>query len=379
MKTSTRQTIGYLAAYFMLGAVIASLGPTLPGLAANTGIAIASIGIVFSARSLGYLFGSLLGGALYDRLRGNDVLAAAALLSALALWTIPLIAVFVVLATVLFLIGFFQGATDVGCNMQLSRVHGSRVGPYLNAMFFLAGVGSFLTPLLIGALTLEQGYRLLAIALLPVAVWQLFTPSPAIEKHDHGNGDSAPLGILLLFAFLAFIYIGTEVSYGGWIFTYFQASDLGDEAAGYRLNSLFYLAITFGRLLAIPLAARFAARRILWIYISGAVFGVMLMLLLPAQTWSIWAGTAILGLSIAAIFPTTFSYVGKITKFSGRQTGTVWAIGSAGAMLVPWVIGKVMGGIAPLGMMGILLVLWLAAFGLFWGLTRASRACTKAG
>lgn len=372
MKTSTRQTIGYLAAYFMLGAVIASLGPTLPGLAENTGVAIASIGILFSARSLGYLFGSLLGGALYDRLRGNYVLAAAALLSALALWSVPVIAAFVVLASVLFVIGFFQGATDVGCNMQLSRVHGSKVGPYLNAMFFLAGIGSFLTPLLMGALTLEQGYRLLAIALLPVALWMLLTPSPAGEKHAHGDGKGAPIAILLLFAFLAFIYIGTEVSYGGWIFTYFQASDLGSEAAGYKLNSLFYLAITFGRLLAIPLAARFAARRILWAYLGGAGLSVALMLLFPAQPWSIWVGTAALGLSIAAIFPTTFSYVGKHAQFSGKQTGVVWAIGSAGAMFVPWLIGKAMGTIDPLSMMGILLALWLTALVLFWGLTRAS-------
>ena len=177
---------------------------------------------------------------------------------------------------------------------------------------------------------------------------------------------------MLLFAFLAFIYIGTEVSYGGWIFTYFQASNLGSEAAGYKLNSLFYLAITFGRLLAIPLAARFAARRILWAYLGGAGLSVALMLLFPAQPWSIWIGTAALGLSIAAIFPTTFSYVGKHAQFSGKQTGVVWAIGSAGAMSVPWVTGKAMGTIDPLSMMGILLALWLTALVLFWGLTRAS-------
>jgi len=369
MKISTRQTIGYLAAYFMLGAVIASLGPTLPGLAANTGIALASIGILFSTRSFGYLLGSLLGGVLYDRLRGNDVLAAAALLSALILWNVPVIAVFIVLAIAFLMVGFAQGSTDVGCNMQISHIYKHKAGPYINAMFFMAGVGGFLTPLLLGALTLAQGYRLLAIALLPIALWMLLTPSPVVEKHKHADGEGAPLSILLLFASLAFIYIGSEVSFGGWIFTYFQASHLGSEALGYKINSLFYLAITFGRLLAIPLTARFATRRVLWMYLVGAAGSIAVMFAFHAQPWSVWIGTAGLGLSLAAAFPTTFAYVGKRVHFTGRQTGVVWAIASAGAMILPWGIGKAMGEMAPLVMMGILLALWLIALGLFWALS----------
>jgi len=65
------RTLGYYAAFIALGLVSASLGPTLPGLANNTGSQLSHISLLFVARSSGYLAGSLLGGRLYDRITGH--------------------------------------------------------------------------------------------------------------------------------------------------------------------------------------------------------------------------------------------------------------------------------------------------------------------
>jgi len=51
MSTSARQTAAYFAAFFVLGATIASLGPTLPYLAENTNATLASLGLLFTLRS----------------------------------------------------------------------------------------------------------------------------------------------------------------------------------------------------------------------------------------------------------------------------------------------------------------------------------------
>jgi len=75
MKKAKLQTIGYFGLFLTLGAVIASLGPTLPTLAANVGVGMAGIGILFTARSLGYLTGSVFGGVFYDRVQGHNPLA----------------------------------------------------------------------------------------------------------------------------------------------------------------------------------------------------------------------------------------------------------------------------------------------------------------
>ncbi len=49
-----------------------------------------------------------------------------------------------------------------------------------------------------------------------------------------------------------FLYVGAEVGFGGWIFTYAVALDLGSETAAAYLTSAFWGALTFGRLLTIP-------------------------------------------------------------------------------------------------------------------------------
>jgi FHS family Na+ dependent glucose MFS transporter 1 len=367
MNRSTHQTIGYFAAYFMLGAIMASLGPTLPGLAENTGVTLAAMGMIFSARSFGYLSGALLGGTLYDRFKGHVILGVFAIIAAITLWFVPTLAVFSILAAIMFVIGLTQGGTDVGCNTQLASVHQAKVGPYINAMFFIAGLGSFIIPLLLGELTLLWGYRLLALALLPVVVWFFMIPSPQTKEVTHNTVSSDPPNrtIIALFMLLAFIYTGVEVSYGGWIFTYFNISNLGVDGAAYQINSIFYLAITLGRLISIPLATRFQPQRVIWIYLSGAAISTALMTIFPAQPWSVWLGTTGLGLSIAAIFPTTFTYVRSKTQLSGKQTGMVWASGSFGAMLLPWVIGQQIELRGPASMMGIILILWALALGVY--------------
>ncbi len=62
-----RAAVGYYAAFVVLGLATASLGPVLPRLAEQVAVSLGSISLLFTARSLGYLTGSLGSGRLYDR------------------------------------------------------------------------------------------------------------------------------------------------------------------------------------------------------------------------------------------------------------------------------------------------------------------------
>ena len=88
------QTVAYFGVMVSLGLAGAALGPTLPSLAAQTGVTIGAVSVLFSARSLGYLCGSLLSGRLYDRLPGHPVMAAAALLLCAMLLLVPQVPLF---------------------------------------------------------------------------------------------------------------------------------------------------------------------------------------------------------------------------------------------------------------------------------------------
>ncbi|HMN61476.1 MAG TPA: hypothetical protein PJ988_13975, partial [Anaerolinea sp.] len=68
-------TAAYYAAFLAMGVSMASLGPTLPGLAENTRATLGTISILFTARSVGGLLGSVIGGQVYDKFRGHLVMA----------------------------------------------------------------------------------------------------------------------------------------------------------------------------------------------------------------------------------------------------------------------------------------------------------------
>ncbi len=368
MKRMTLQTIGYFGVYLLIGVIIASLGPTLPALAENVGVGFATISLLFMARSFGYFLGSLLGGTLYDLLNGHHLLIFFMILSMIALAFVPATGTMFLLAFLFVLIGIAQGGLDVGSNTLLVRARGANVGTYLNAMFFFAGIGSFLIPIYLGNASLAWGYRGISLALIPIALWVFLTPAPEIpqqvDEKSAGGKLSHPL-LYIAFVLLAFIFIGSEVSYGGWLFTYFASSGLGSEETAYTLNSIFWMAIMIGRLISIPVVARFKLERIILIYLLGAVLSAGILYFLRAHALAVWVGSIGMGLSMSALFPSTYTLVQQRMKLSGKLTGMVWAMGSLGAMTLPWLIGQRIERIGPASLMQTMLIVWILALGIF--------------
>src|SRR4051794_20651849 len=83
------RTFSYFAAFVALGLTTASLGPTLPGLAAQTHVGLSEISFLFTARSLGFLLGALRVGKLYDRVSGHVLMACALTLMTMMMALVP--------------------------------------------------------------------------------------------------------------------------------------------------------------------------------------------------------------------------------------------------------------------------------------------------
>ncbi|MGB7876130.1 MAG: MFS transporter [Anaerolineales bacterium] len=352
MSLSARQTAAYFAAFFILGATIASLGPSLPYLADNTGAAIASLGLLFTLRSGGYLVGSLLGGRLYDSLPGHRLLGIAIFTGAFSLGIIPQISSFAIIIVLMLLIGLAEATLDVGSNTQLVWVHGARSGPYLNGMFLFAGIGGTLSPLLLSSIGGTWGYRILALASLPVALWAFITPSPPRQMHeeDREAGTLSPF-LFATFCLITFIFIGGEVGFSGWIYSYAYELNLGTEQTAGMLTSFYWLGITLGRVSAIFITARFKPSRIVLANLTGLVVSLGLILFNPASQTFLWIGSLGFGFFLAPVFPTTFAYLERKTPITGTAAGVLWASGSFGAMVYPWVMGLQMADIGPVSIM----------------------------
>ena len=257
------QSAGYFAAFIAMGMYGASLGPTLPGLAAQTGSGLSQISILFSARALGYLVGSVATGRLYDRLSGNRVMAVMLALMMVGMIAAPAIALLPLLVGVFLFLGITEAGVDVGGNTLIVWRHGARVGPFMNAMHFCYGVGAFIAPIVVAQAILRSGgitwaYRVLALLMLPAVIWVGRTPSPRPPAAHEQEGLSAPRPWpVFLIALLLFLFVAAEASYGGWVYTYALKLGIGSVTAAAYLTSAFWGAFTLGRLVSIPLAARF--------------------------------------------------------------------------------------------------------------------------
>ncbi len=339
-------TAAYYASFVAMGISMASLGPTLPALAENTRAGLGAIGILFTARSLGGLLGSVWGGQLYDRLRGHRVMALMILCMAAFTALTPFVPLLWLLVGVLFITGAVQGILNIGGNALLVWVHGgSKVGPLMNGLHFFFGVGTFITPIIVAQLIARQGglmwtYLLLAVIILPTAALALL-PSPASPRAAQSiNGGKNDAWLIVLISLVFACYNGASTTFGGWVYTYALNMNLANATNAAYLTSVFWGALTLGRLAAIPLAFRFSPRAILRADFVGALVSLLAMLFWPRSLAAVAITSAGLGFALASIYPTTMSLSGQLMTLSGRVTG-LFAIGSsAGAMLVPWVTGQ---------------------------------------
>jgi fucose permease len=294
----------YFASYIVLGLTVSASGPNLPGLAEQTGSNLSQISIIFAASSFGFLFGAVLGGWLFDRQSGHPVLAVNLSAMALLLFLIPLAPSRWLLAFIFLLIGAGMGILDVGGNALIVWLFGREVGPYMNALHLFFGVGAVLSPVLVDRIVIATGgirwvYWILAALAVPVAIWTARVPSPPRPTVEDKSSSAQSMRryslFIVMIALFFFLHTGTEIGFGGWIFSYATKMKIGSDTTARLLNSLFWGGLTLGRLVSIPLAVKMRPRTMLLLDLFGAVASIAVLRFLPGWQPSVWIGTFGLG------------------------------------------------------------------------------------
>lgn len=363
-------TGGYYASFVIFGLLTAALGPTLPGLAENTRSQLAHISYIFTAQSLGYLGGSVFGGRLFDRFPGHPLLAGVLVGMAVLAFFIPITAALWLIIVIFFFLGGMQGALEVGNNTLLVWLHKDGVGPYMNALHFFFGLGAVLSPIIVVRSVAISGdfrwvYWGLALLALPISAWVARMPSPRdSDQHKTALADQSKPALVILVAVLLFLYVGAEVSYGGWVYTYIINSFTGIPVAeAALLTSAFWGAFTLGRLVSIPLAVRVKSNVVLVVDLIGCLVSLGLILVFRTSLAALWLGTLGLGIFMAAFFPTTVTLAGQRMRITGRVSGWFFVGAGAGGMILPWGIGQLIDPLGPGVVMGFILAdLLLALF-----------------
>jgi len=206
-----------------------------------------------------------------------------------------------------------------------------------------------------------------------VAAWLLRLTSPTLQSASEDNlarpTDHRLLALLVVFFIL---HVGAELSFGGWIASYAEATHLASETGARYLTSAFWGAFTLSRLLSIPIALRFRPGTIL---LGGLLVGaasLVVILWWPDSVTALWLGTVGMGLSIAPMFPTSISLAERRMAITGRVTGWFLVGASLGSMSMPWLIGQLFEPVGPQVAMVIILIDMLLALGVFLVIRRTT-------
>ena len=343
--------------FISLGLPDSLLGSAWPVMQIELNAPLSTAGVINTIIMIGTVLASLFSDRIVRKFGAGTVNAVSVAMTAVALfgfsistsvwqlclWSIPY--------------GLGAGAIDAALNNYVALHFAARHMSWLHCFW---GVGASISPYIMTyclstAKGWQMGYQSVSIIQVALTVF-LFLSLPLwrkIEGHDESDeGTGAePVGILgalkikgvlhILLAFFA--YCSVESTAGLWASSYlveFRGVDVETAAA---FASLFYLGITFGRLLNGFLADRFSDKNLIRTGLAILSAGLVLIML-PLETNVLaLGGLLIAGLGCAPIFPciihSTPDHFGR--KNSQAIVGIQMAGAYLGIAIVPPLFGVI--------------------------------------
>jgi FHS family Na+ dependent glucose MFS transporter 1 len=350
-----RWTMLYYWLFICLGLSIGLIGPTLPSLANQTQTLVGDLGAVFTVSAVGALLGTLLGGRLFDRVRGHRALGIAQLASAALIALYPVIPSAWLLLVVVTVKGLTDGFINTGANTLLVWTHKEKSSPYMNALHFFFGLGAFLAPILVAqVIDIPGGYRYAfwVLALFSGLAGLFMFAQQKNPQHEHATTaveekTRINYGVVIAAMLFLFFYVGAEIAFSGWIYTYALQLNLANEETAAYLTSAFWLTFTLGRLASIPLAIRFRPQQLIAAALTGCLVILGLAFVMQPSSTFAWILAMVLGFCMAPIWPSGFTLAGQSVRLTSRVSGIILLGDSLGFMVLPWIVGQVLQGVGP--------------------------------
>lgn len=358
LEPAPRRTLALACGVFLtVGTILASLGPSLPQLAINVGYDIAALGWLFTAFSSGVVLAQLGAGLASDRFGLRPVLTAGMLVMSAGILGVTLSASLAAMLASGLLSGLGFGGVLAAGNVLVAGLYPARSAAVLNGANVFFGIGSVLGPAAVGLASAQLGLPLASLwtaaallaALAPaLLVGRARAPkraAPAPERASDG-AVRAPLAMWLL-GVLLLIYIGTEVGFGAWVTVYMIESVGLAQPTAALVASGFWLALTFGRVLATLLGMRLSTPALLTTALLGMLAGgIVLNVGVGGVGWSV-AAVLLLGLSCGPVFPTILALATAAGQTNRSSASVVLAVGNCGGLIFPVVIGLLLSRFGP--------------------------------
>ncbi|XP_077444021.1 sodium-dependent glucose transporter 1 [Stigmatopora argus] len=383
------------ASFLGLGMGISVVGPTFEDLALNVKTDISNISYIFIGRSAGYIGGSLLGGILFDCMNPNLLLGFSMMITACGMCAIPFCKQALLLTGFMVSIGISMGILDTGGNVLILNTWGAQAGPHMQALHFSFAAGAFVSPIIAKLLFGHNTSGRHGLDIVPknatyspvawpiatdehtlmefiksssdnlksmsayiiIGLFVLFTSFPFFilsvrgnTSHDESRSLSTKqpaarhhTALVVLLFFFFFAYVGAEVAYGSFIFTFAKDYAQMNQAQAAGLNSLFWATFAACRGLAIFFASCMYPGTMILVSLVGTTLSSLFLVLFSKDKIMLWLCTALYGASMSSTFPSGISWLEQYTAVTGRSAA-VFVVGAAlGEMVLPALLGFLLG------------------------------------
>lgn len=343
----------YLA-FISLGLPDSLLGSAWPSMYAGFGVPLSNAGLVSMIVAGGTIVSSLLSERLIRRFGTGLVTLVSVTMTAGALMGISFSSAFLQLCLLAVPLGLGAGSVDAALNNFVALHYKAA---HMNWLHCFWGIGASIGPIILSYFLTTRGawsdgyfavsiiqFALVAILLCSLPLWKKVRRGEKSEETTRkkplriGEAIRLPGAKATLVSFLCYCAIEHTVGLWGGTFLAVARGIPADTAAGWI--SLYYIGITFGRLLSGILATRLTSIRMLRLGMALIGAGVVI-LLLPLSGWPLLAGLFCIGLGCAPVFPTllhqTPSSFGK--ENSQSLMGIQMATAYAGSTFMPPLFG----------------------------------------
>jgi FHS family glucose/mannose:H+ symporter-like MFS transporter len=337
--------------FLVAGVVMTFLGPMLPALSARWSLTDEQAGYLLFAQFFSSMFGMLASAQLVQRIGyrltfiiGLLMMASGMSLLASGPWLQGMIAVCT--------LGFGHGVTTPAGNLRTGEINSHRRASALSVINAVWGIGAVSSPFL--AALAQRAHRIplflygtaaaLLMLLLAFSLARFEPDTRARSTRSSAPGDSILNHRMLpVICVLFFVYVGTEVSFGGWLASYAHRmnSATGQHPFWIPTTSFFWGALLVGRACA-PLALKFHKETaVARVGLTLALAGGLTIIAAHQMAWLI-PGAVLAGLGMASIYPISVSLLPRwFEEFTASSSSFVFASGNTGGAVLPWLVGVI--------------------------------------
>ncbi|HSL86236.1 MAG TPA: MFS transporter, partial [Bacteroidales bacterium] len=332
--------------FFVNGIFAMIMGSLLPLISSEYNLSDTMSGSLISAHSLGNLISGFIAGVIPLYLgRKRSIVMLSSFVTVGFLLMITTGNPYILLVAFLFT-GISRGSVSNFNNTMVNEVSDSSPSAlsFLHSVF---AVGAIIAPILVIFSTRiagENGWKLSAVVIIIMTSISVLMFSK-MDMNEKVKVKSARSGyefmkskVFWTNAGILFFYLAGESTINGWIVKYFVDADIMTIGYAQLLASMLWFAILVGRITVSYYGDRLKKETILLVTTSGTVL-FYLLLLSTTNVTVITIAIIGIGLSMAGIYPTTVSKVGRTIKDYPMAMGVLLVLGGTGAIVMPILTG----------------------------------------